>query len=171
MHSYSNAYINRARLAGLWTCSHSHLLCTRAWRRRVLFLVPSSRVNCVHNTLQPSRYPGTGWRSHCAGSATPPPVLLCPGCCYAEMFPGTQFTLESVLRPLRKLVLLVVNNNWPFPDKAAATIGASPPATHANLRTATRNWSFSVLGFWDKNAGICAGAMPYRRDVQATSRI
>ena len=32
---------------------------------------------------------------------------------------------------------------------------------------ATQNWSFSVrvvLGFWDKNTGICAGTMPDRRD-------
>ena len=25
---------------------------------------------------------------------------------------------------------------------------------HAKLRTATRNWPFSVLGFWDKNTGF-----------------
>ena len=29
----------------------------------------------------------------------------------------------------------------------------------------------SVLGFWDNNTGICAGAMPYRRDLPATTRI
>ena len=28
-----------------------------------------------------------------------------------------------------------------------------------------------VLGFWDENTGICAGAMPCRRDVPATTRI
>ena len=33
---------------------------------------------------------------------------------------------------------------------------------HANLSVTTQNWPFSVLGFWDKNTGICAGAMPYR---------
>ena len=30
---------------------------------------------------------------------------------------------------------------------------------------------FSVLGFWDKHAMICAGAMPHRRDFPATTRI
>ena len=30
---------------------------------------------------------------------------------------------------------------------------------------------FLVLGFWDKNTGICAGAMPYRRDFPATTGI
>ena len=30
---------------------------------------------------------------------------------------------------------------------------------------------FLVLGSWDKNTGICAGAMPYRRDFAATTRI
>ena len=42
---------------------------------------------------------------------------------------------------------------------------------HANLSPTTRNWPFSVLGFWDKNTWICAGAMPYRRDFTATTRI
>ena len=44
-------------------------------------------------------------------------------------------------------------------------------ASHANLSPTTRNGPFSVLGFWDKNTGICAGAMPYRRDFTATARI
>ena len=35
----------------------------------------------------------------------------------------------------------------------------------------TRNWPFSVLGFWVKNTGVCPGAMPYRRDFTATTRI
>ena len=34
-----------------------------------------------------------------------------------------------------------------------------------------RNIPFSVLDFWDKNTGICAGAMPYRRDFPATTGI
>ena len=42
---------------------------------------------------------------------------------------------------------------------------------HANLSVTTQNWPFSVLGFWDNNTGICAGAMPYRRDFTATTRI
>ena len=38
---------------------------------------------------------------------------------------------------------------------------ASSWPVHANLRTTTRNWPFSAtLGFWDKNIGVCAGAMP-----------
>ena len=32
------------------------------------------------------------------------------------------------------------------------------------------NYTFSILGFWDKNIGICAGAMPYRRDFSATTK-
>jgi hypothetical protein len=35
---------------------------------------------------------------------------------------------------------------------------------HAKNKIAGRFILFSVLGFWDKNTGICAGAMPYRRD-------
>ena len=31
--------------------------------------------------------------------------------------------------------------------------------------------SYFVLGFWDKNTGICAGAIPYRRDFPATTGI
>ena len=56
---------------------------------------------------------------------------------------------------------------------AKDTVRSRPPtpAYHANLRTATRNCSFSVLGFWDENTGICAGAMPFRRDFPATTRI
>ena len=49
--------------------------------------------------------------------------------------------------------------------------GSSLGRYHANLSPATRNWPFSVLGFWDKNNGIYAGAMPYRRDFPATTRI
>ena len=30
---------------------------------------------------------------------------------------------------------------------------------------------FCVLGFGDKNTGICAGAMPHRQDFRATTRI
>ena len=40
---------------------------------------------------------------------------------------------------------------------------------HANLSPETQNWPFSVLRFWDKNTGICAGAMPYLRDFPATT--
>ena len=49
--------------------------------------------------------------------------------------------------------------------------GAAWDGIHANLSATTRNWPFSVLGFWDKNTGICAGTMPYRRDFSATTRI
>ena len=30
---------------------------------------------------------------------------------------------------------------------------------------------FLVPCFWDKNTGICAGAMPYRRDSPAATRV
>ena len=30
---------------------------------------------------------------------------------------------------------------------------------------------FVVLGFWDKNTGICTGTMPYRWDFPATTGI
>ena len=33
-------------------------------------------------------------------------------------------------------------------------------STHAVLSPETRNWPLSVLRFWDKNTGICDGAMP-----------
>ena len=42
---------------------------------------------------------------------------------------------------------------------------------HAKNKFAGRIIPFSVLGFWDKNTGVCAGAMPYRRDFTATTRI
>ena len=42
---------------------------------------------------------------------------------------------------------------------------------HANNKVVARFIPFSVLGFWVKNTGICAGAMPYRRDFTATTRI
>ena len=34
---------------------------------------------------------------------------------------------------------------------------------HAYLSPATQIWPFSLLVFWDKNTGICAGAISYRR--------
>ena len=44
--------------------------------------------------------------------------------------------------------------------------------THAENKIAgCRIIPFLVLGFWDKNIGICAGAMPYRRDFPDTTRI
>ena len=42
---------------------------------------------------------------------------------------------------------------------------------HAKNKFAGRCIPFLVLGFWDKNTGICAGAMPYRRDFPATTGI
>ena len=42
-----------------------------------------------------------------------------------------------------------------------------PP--HANIRTATRNYLLSVLGFWEKNTMARAGVMPYRRYFPATT--
>ena len=42
---------------------------------------------------------------------------------------------------------------------------------HANLIPETQNWPFSVLRFWDKNTGICAGVMPYRLDFPAPIRM
>ena len=40
--------------------------------------------------------------------------------------------------------------------------------THAKTRTATPDYLFSVLSFWDKHSGICAGCMQYRRDFPTT---
>ena len=34
-----------------------------------------------------------------------------------------------------------------------------------------RSISCLVPGFWDTNTGICAGAMPHRRDFPTTTRI
>ena len=42
---------------------------------------------------------------------------------------------------------------------------------HAKLITTTQSWPSSVLAFWDKITGICAGTMPYRRDFPVTTRI
>ena len=42
---------------------------------------------------------------------------------------------------------------------------------HAKNKVVGRIMPFSVLGFWVKSTGICAGAMPYRRDFTATTRI
>ena len=43
--------------------------------------------------------------------------------------------------------------------------------SHAKNKIAGSMIPFLVLGFWDTNTGICAGAMPYRRDFPTTSRI
>ena len=53
-----------------------------------------------------------------------------------------------------------------FNDTSAKYV--TPPALtlHADLRTTSQNWPVPVLGFWDKNVGICAGAMSYRRDFR-----
>ena len=40
--------------------------------------------------------------------------------------------------------------------------GRAVLSNHANNNIAGRIIPFLVLGFWDKNAGIYAGAMPYR---------
>ena len=42
---------------------------------------------------------------------------------------------------------------------------------HAKNKVVARVIPFSVLGFWVKSTGMCAGAMPYRRDFTATTRI
>ena len=52
--------------------------------------------------------------------------------------------------------------------------GASSKGSSTTLISggpATRHWPFSVLGLWDKNTGICAGARSYRQDVPATTRM
>ena len=52
------------------------------------------------------------------------------------------------------------------------TIRASASACHhANNKIVARFILFSVLRFWVKSTEICAGAMPYRRDGTATTRI
>ena len=42
---------------------------------------------------------------------------------------------------------------------------------HAKNKISGRVIPLLVLGFWDKNTGICAGAMSYRRDFPVTTRI
>ena len=63
----------------------------------------------------------------------------------------------------------------PAPNSAASDYPrpgtTSTSGSHAKNKIAGRFIPFSVLGFWDKNAGICAGAMPYRRDFPATTGI
>ena len=43
--------------------------------------------------------------------------------------------------------------------------------THAKNKIAGRMIPLIVLGFRDENTVMCAGAMPYRRDVPATTSI
>ena len=43
--------------------------------------------------------------------------------------------------------------------------------THAKNKIARGFITFLELDFWDINTGICTGAMPYRRDFTATTRI
>ena len=45
------------------------------------------------------------------------------------------------------------------------------PSTHAKNKSVARFIPFSLLGFWVKSTGICAGALPYRRDFTATTRM
>ena len=47
-----------------------------------------------------------------------------------------------------------------------ACVAAYRLATHAKNEFAGRCIPFLVLGFWDKNTGICAGAMPNARILQ-----
>ena len=42
---------------------------------------------------------------------------------------------------------------------------------HAKNKIAGRIITVLVLGLWDKNTGICTGAMPNRRDFPTTTRI
>ena len=51
-------------------------------------------------------------------------------------------------------------------DPAAAAMAAN----HAKNKCSGRIIPLSVLGFWDKNTGICAGAIPYRWDFPATTQ-
>ena len=55
--------------------------------------------------------------------------------------------------------------------RAEQTLGCTAPCYHAKNKIAGRFIPFFVLGFGDKNTGICAGAMPYRRYFPATTRI
>ena len=49
---------------------------------------------------------------------------------------------------------------------------ARRPCIHANhAHIFWPNYPVLVLGFWDENTGICAGAMLNRRDLPATTRI
>ena len=56
---------------------------------------------------------------------------------------------------------------------SAAALCAQPMCydTHTKNKIAGRIIAFSVLGFWDKNTGIYAGAMPYCRYFTATTGI
>ena len=56
----------------------------------------------------------------------------------------------------------------PTPEPCAFAQGTHG---HAKNKIARRFILFLVLGFWDKNTGICAGAMPYRQDFPDTTGI
>ena len=54
-------------------------------------------------------------------------------------------------------------------NKIAGCYHKNHPAVRSRSRI--RIIPLLVPGFWDKSTGICAGAMSYRRDVLATTRI
>ena len=47
----------------------------------------------------------------------------------------------------------------------------TPYFTHATNKIAGRMIPILVLGFWDENTVMCAGAMPYQRDFPAAPKI
>ena len=54
---------------------------------------------------------------------------------------------------------------------AAVDRRSDPRTSTLRINIVARFIPFSVLSFWVKSTGICAGTMPYRRDFTATTRI
>ena len=60
---------------------------------------------------------------------------------------------------------------WPCWARNCTRPAAGCLSFHTKNKFVGRIIPFLVLGFWDKNTGICAGAMPYRRDFPTTTRL
>ena len=75
-----------------------------------------------------------------------------------------RFAQEIVSRVVLSKFHVVLVQTATYSARAITVAAALVRDTHANIRTATRNWSFSALDFKDKNIMTCASAMPYRRD-------
>ena len=96
--------------------------------------------------------------------------------CWLETRFLPQTSLEPRVSPMnRTKPMLVSRGRMRMSSGDLGCTGLDEPgwSFHAKNKYAhtRRAIPFSVLGFEDKNTGICAGAMPYRRDVLTTTRI
>ena len=138
-------------------------------------LASEARATRLYHTLQ-SKLPA---RRHCRACAA---VCTCHSVPNSGVpYPGAQPTLVLYLRHVHMVLscaIVQVNTLLTrylhcksLPYLAFLRYLGSTTGTHANLRTTTRNWPLSVLGFCDKHTVICTGPMPYRQDFPATTMI